>query len=102
MSCIRTCRSLEWSPTIEQVATIKMAQAGIKVLTGGELMKATDFDLSKDLQFSLERGVTTFRDSRLVIFDSNAIGLLRQSLIRRLGPAEAREFFLQFGFQNGY
>ena len=65
-------------------------------------MKATDFDFSKDLQFSLERGITTFRDSRLVIFDSNAIGLLRQNLIRRLGQPEAREFFLQFGFQNGY
>jgi hypothetical protein len=65
-------------------------------------MKATDFDLSKDLQFSLQTGVTTFRNSRFVIFDANAIGLLRQNLIRQLGVPQAREFFLRFGFQNGY
>lgn len=65
-------------------------------------MKATDFDLSKDLQFSLEKGITSFRDSRFVIFDANAIGLLRQNLIKRLGISQAREFILRFGFQNGY
>jgi hypothetical protein len=65
-------------------------------------MKATDFDLSKDLRFSLEKGITSFRDSRLVIFDANSIGLLRQSLINQLGISQAREFFLRFGFQNGY
>lgn len=65
-------------------------------------MKANDFDLSRDLQFSLEKGITSFRDSRLVIFDANAIGLLRQNLIKRLGVPQAREFFLRFGFQNGY
>jgi hypothetical protein len=65
-------------------------------------MKATDFDLSRDLQFSLEKGITSFRGSRFVIFDANAIGLLRQNLIKRLGVSQAREFFLRFGFQNGY
>lgn len=54
------------------------------------------------MKFDMEKGVTTFKDSRLVIFDANAIGLLRQSLIKELGKEKAREFFLRFGFQNGY
>ncbi len=65
-------------------------------------MKATDFDLSKELQFDVESGITTFRNSRLVVFDANAIGLLRQSLIEALGEKKARAFMLRFGYQNGF
>jgi len=65
-------------------------------------MKATDFDFRKDLAFDLKTGYTTFGGSRLVIFDSNAIGLLRQNLIDELGWDRARSFFLRLGFQNGY
>lgn len=65
-------------------------------------MKAMDFDLSKQIRFDFETGITTFKDNRLVIFDANAVGLLRQNLIEELGLAQARRIFLQFGFQNGY
>jgi hypothetical protein len=65
-------------------------------------MKATDFNFQDDLKFDLDTGLTTFKDSRLVIFDANAIGLLRQSLLEELGWEKARRFFLRFGFQNGY
>ncbi len=65
-------------------------------------MKATDFDLSKDLQFNLVTGITTFRDTRLVLFDANAIGLLRQNLSDALGWDKARDIFLRFGYQHGY
>ena len=65
-------------------------------------MKATDFNFQKDLKFNLETGITTFHQSRLVIFDANAIGLLRQNIIKTLGWEKAREEFLRFGFQNGY
>jgi Activator of aromatic catabolism/V4R domain len=65
-------------------------------------MKATDFDLSKDLKFDMETGITSFKDSRLVLFDANAIGLLRQSLIKEIGFEKARVFFLRFGYQHGY
>ena len=65
-------------------------------------IKATDFDLSREIQFSPSEGVTSFRDSRLVIFDANAIGLLRQNLIDTLGKETAREFLLRFGYQNGF
>jgi hypothetical protein len=65
-------------------------------------MKATDFDLSKEIRFSPERGITSFRNSRLLIFDADALGLLRQKLTEELGPSRTREFFLKFGYQHGY
>lgn len=65
-------------------------------------MKATDFNLAQELQFSLITGITRFRDTRLVIFDANAIGLLRQNLIEKLGWADARDVFLRFGYQHGF
>jgi predicted hydrocarbon binding protein len=65
-------------------------------------MKATDFDLSKDLSFDPTTGITQFKSSRLVLFDSSAIGLLRENLIRQLGMDAARELFLKFGYQNGF
>ena len=65
-------------------------------------MKATDFNLQKDLKFDMEKGMVTFKDTRLVIFDANAVGLLRQNLVELLGLEKARKFFLNFGFQQGY
>jgi hypothetical protein len=65
-------------------------------------LKALDFDLSKEIRFNAETGLTTFRDTRLVLFDANAIGLLRQNLIDTLGWDQARAFLLRFGYQNGY
>jgi hypothetical protein len=65
-------------------------------------MKATDLNFAKDLKFDLETGITSFHQSRLVIFDVNAIGLLRQTTIKALGWEKARETFLKMGFQNGY
>ena len=37
-------------------------------------MKALDFNLKNDLVFDIEKGQTSFKDSRLVIFDVNEIG----------------------------
>jgi hypothetical protein len=65
-------------------------------------MKFTDFDFSKDLKLNLESGIATFHDSRMLIFDANAIGLLRQSLLEALGWERAREVLLRFGYQQGY
>jgi hypothetical protein len=65
-------------------------------------MKAADFDLSKDLRFDMQTGVTSFKSSRLIILDANAMGLLRQKLLDELGADKARELFLKFGYQNGY
>lgn len=65
-------------------------------------MKALDFNMPQEIQFDIERGITQFRDSRLVILDANALGLLRQNLIEELGLEAARRFFFRFGYQNGY
>ncbi len=65
-------------------------------------MKAVDFDFTKDLLFYFRKGQTSFEDSRLVIFDCNAIGLLRQNLMEEIGLEKTRRFFLKFGYQNGY
>ncbi len=65
-------------------------------------MKATDFDLSKDLKLDPTSGIATFRESRLVVLDAAALGLLRQDLVEKLGVEEARRLFLRFGYQHGY
>lgn len=65
-------------------------------------MKATDFNLSKDIVFDVNKGMTTFKDTRLVVFDANAIGLLRQSIVKELGWEKARNLFFKFGYQHGF
>ena len=63
----------------------------------GRKMKAIDFNLPKDIKFDIDTGVTTFRDRRLVLFNAEAMGLLRQNLIEELGWDKTRSFFLRFG-----
>ena len=65
-------------------------------------MKASDFNLKDELKFDFEQGITSFRDSRLVLLDADALGLLRQNLIEVLGIEQARHFFLRFGYQHGF
>lgn len=65
-------------------------------------MKATDINMAKDISFSLETGITSFQSIRLVIFDANAIGLLRQNILETLGWEKTRELFLRFGYQHGF
>ncbi|HPM37915.1 MAG TPA: XylR N-terminal domain-containing protein [candidate division Zixibacteria bacterium] len=60
------------------------------------------FDLSRELSFHPDTGRTLFRDSRVLILDANAIGMLRQNLLDTLGWAQARDFLLRFGYQHGY
>ena len=63
-------------------------------------MKATDFNFPAEIHFDYERGITSFRDTRLLLFDADAIGLLRQKLRQELGAARA--LFLAFGYQHGF
>ena len=65
-------------------------------------MKATEFNMAKDIQFDFNSGITSFKNTRLVIFDVNSIGFLRQRLMDELGWEKARALFLEFGYQNGY
>ncbi len=65
-------------------------------------MKATDFDLSKDLILDPASGIASFRNSRMVVMDAAALGLLRQNLLEALGLEKTRAFFLRFGYSAGY
>ena len=65
-------------------------------------MKANDFNLQKEIQFNLGTGMTSFRNSRVIVFDVNAIGLLRQTILETFGWDKTRTLFLRFGFQHGY
>ena len=65
-------------------------------------MKATDFDLSQDLKFDMSKGITSFKDTRLVLLDANALGLLRSKIVEVVGKDKAREIYLQFGYQQGF
>jgi len=65
-------------------------------------MKASDFNLSKELKFDTAKGRTTFQHSRMLILEANAMGLLRQQIIDAVGIHKAREILLQFGYQDGF
>jgi hypothetical protein len=64
-------------------------------------MKATDFNLAADLKLNPDAGIAMFRNSRLVIMDAGALGLLRHDLVKELGEEKARAFFLRLGY-NGF
>ena len=65
-------------------------------------MKCTDFNLEKEMKLDPETGIATFKGTRLVIFDANAVGLLRQNLLEKVGWEVARDIVFRFGFQHGY
>ncbi len=65
-------------------------------------MKATDFNLPQEIRFDSETGITSFKNTRLLLFDAEAIGFLRQKLMEEMGTDRARGFFLKLGYQNGY
>jgi predicted hydrocarbon binding protein len=65
-------------------------------------MEAKDFDLEGDLEYGAMDGVNVFKNNRMLTFNADAVGLLRQQLIDAVGTESARELLLQFGFQSGY
>lgn len=65
-------------------------------------MKAVDFNLQKEINFDFDKGITSFKSNRLLIFDADSMGLLRQNLINMLGILQAKKFFLKFGYQKGF
>jgi rsbT co-antagonist protein RsbR len=65
-------------------------------------MKAADFDLSRDLRLSPDTGIATLHGTRILIFNADALGLLRQTLQEDLGWHSARDTFLRFGYQTGH
>ncbi|MFH0735094.1 MAG: XylR N-terminal domain-containing protein [bacterium] len=65
-------------------------------------IKATDFNLSKEIQFLPEQGLVVHKDARLLILDSNSLGLLLNSLIVNMGFENTMKTFMQSGFEHGF
>jgi transcriptional regulator with PAS, ATPase and Fis domain len=65
-------------------------------------MRATDLDLRELLSFGSDGGVIRFGGQRVLLFDADALGLLRKELIRTLGMAGARGVLCRFGYAHGW
>ena len=65
-------------------------------------MKALDFDMSKEIEFDFDKGITSFKGSRVLIFDANIMGLLRNNMIKELGEEKAKAFLFKLHFQNAF
>src|SRR5262249_5641037 len=83
------CSFLLWARTIGSVKRIPSMKSGeLKLL---ELLKADE-----------ESGVIRFKHRRMLIFDADAIGLLRQELVETLGLERARHILTRLRYACGY
>jgi len=64
-------------------------------------MQAKNLDLRELLSFTPEGGVMTFMGRRVLLFDAEALGLLRTKLIDSLGVTAARSILTRFGYAHG-
>ncbi|SHI17680.1 XylR N-terminal domain-containing protein [Desulfosporosinus lacus] len=60
------------------------------------------FDFENFLTLDRERGTMTFRGNRMLLFNADALGQLRQELIESLGEDNARGVLTRFGYRCGY
>lgn len=65
-------------------------------------MKASDINLQQMLQFDPRAGRLTLSGLRMLIFNADAMGLLRKQLIEALGVERARGLLKRFGYASGY
>jgi GAF domain-containing protein len=68
----------------------------------GERMKAGDLDFYSLLRRQADEGRLFFNQRRAIIFDTEAMGLLRQQLVETLGQELAMGILLRFGYAQGY
>jgi len=65
-------------------------------------MNPDELKLLELLKADEETGVIRFKHRRMLIFDANALGLLRKELIETLGLERARRILTRFGYASGY
>jgi hypothetical protein len=65
-------------------------------------MNPDELKLLELLKADEETGVIRFKHRRMLIFDANALGLLRKELVETLGLERARRILTRFGYANGY
>ena len=59
-------------------------------------------DLIRMVRFQTKDGMITFRDNRMLLFNANAMCLLREELIHTLGLEIARGVLTRFGYRCGF
>src|SRR5215475_5395588 len=65
-------------------------------------MKSAELKLLELLKADEESGVIHFKHRRMLIFDADAMGLLRKELVETLGLEGARRILTRFGYACGY
>ncbi len=75
---------------------LELHQAKVHPMNPGELK------LLELLKADEESGVIRFKHRRMLIFDADAMGLLRKELVETLGLERARRILTRFGYACGY
>jgi sugar diacid utilization regulator len=65
-------------------------------------MRASELDMKELLNFQPEQGKILLKDSRVIVFDTAALGKLRKDLIDTLGMDRAKGFLIRYGWSCGY
>ena len=65
-------------------------------------MNSSELKLLELLKADEESGVIRFKHRRMLIFDADAMGLLRKELIETFGLERARRILTRFGYACGY
>lgn len=65
-------------------------------------MRPEDLKLFQLLQIDEQAGTIHFNNRRLLLFDADAMGLLRKELIESLGMERARRILIRFSYARGY
>lgn len=65
-------------------------------------MRASEIRLGELLEFLPEQGKILLKGSRVMIFDSTSLGMLRKDLIDTLGMDRAKGFLIRYGWSCGF
>lgn len=65
-------------------------------------MRASELRMDELLHFSPEQGKIFLKDSRVIVFDAAALGMLRKDLIDTLGLDRAKGFLIRYGWSCGF
>jgi two-component system response regulator HydG len=65
-------------------------------------MKADELRLFELLDSRVEEGIIAFQDRRMLLYDADAMGILRRELVETVGGKVARGLLTRLGYANGY
>ena len=79
-----------------------MPKMGTNEAVLGDGIRACDLTFSQLFRANTEDAQLTFNQRRAVIFDVEALGVLREQLIKTIGEELAMGVLTRFGYSNGY